>query len=70
MQVLRLLRIEKVMKSFIAKMQRIQRTQIAAEDNNAIFFFVSLTPVSACLCVLRASAVKGSGSPHPTFGHQ
>ena len=67
MRVLRLLRIEKVMKSFTAE---VQRTQRAAEDNNTIFFFVSLTPVSACLCVLCASAVKVSGSRHPTFGHQ
>ena len=67
MQVLRLLCIEKVMKLFTAEAQRTQR---AAEDNNTIFFFVSLTPISACLCVLRASAVKVSGSPQLTFGHQ
>ena len=67
MRVLRLLRIEKVMKSFTAEAPRTQR---AAEDNNTIFFFVSLTSILACLCVLRASAVKVSGSPHPTIGHQ
>ena len=67
MRVLRLLCIEKVMKLFTAEAQRTQR---ASEDNNTIFFFVSLTPVSACLCVLRAFALNVSGSPHPTFGHQ
>ena len=67
MRVLRLLRIKKVMKSFTADAQK---TQTAAEDNNTIFFFVSLTPIPACLCVLRVFALNVSGSPHPTFGHQ